>query len=247
MQRWRGAICAFMVAGTIATTASADDATFVERQRRPHRPLFYTGAVIFGTTYAVTASLAGASQRAGDRDLFIPGAGPFVNLANRNCARGCVTTTSDVALIMTSGILQNIGAGLMVLSAFVPQSVPEARADRRPNRTLLWTGVTVFAVTYAGSVAGGTIAGDRVPDKNLFIPLVGPWLDLGQRNCDFRDCDDSQEGRWKLLIIGSGIAQGAGALLALSAFFVPETHKPEIHFAPVSYAGGGGIGAAGRF
>jgi hypothetical protein len=129
------------------------------------------------------------------------------------------------------------------------------RVEHRPNRTLLWTGVTVFSVTYVGSVVAGGIAGDRVPDKNLFIPLVGPWLDLGQRDCDFRPCDDAQERMFQGLIIASGIAQGAGALMVLSSFFVPESSdaprvakaKPEVHLAPVSYASGGGIGAVGRF
>lgn len=124
-----------------------------------------------------------------------------------------------------------------------------------PNRTLLWGGVTVFAVTYTGSVVAGGVAGDRVEDKNLFIPVVGPWLDLGQRNCEFRGCNDDEEVVFKSLIVASGIAQGAGVLMAVSSFFVPETRKatigatakPEVRFTPVSYAGGAGVGAVGRF
>lgn len=124
-----------------------------------------------------------------------------------------------------------------------------------PNQTLLWTGVTVFAATYTGSVIGGGVGGDRISDKNLFIPLVGPWLDLGQRDCEFRGCNPDEEVVFKSLIIASGIAQGAGVLLAVSSFFVPETtkmtiaakSKPDVHFTPVSYAGGAGVGAMGRF
>jgi len=134
---------------------------------------------------------------------------------------------------------------------------PAITTEHRPNRTVLWTGVTVFAVTYTASVVAGGVAGDRVEDKNLFIPLVGPWLDLGQRNCEFRGCNADEEVIFKTLIISSGIAQGAGVLLALSSFFVPETTTstlraaarpaPEVRFTPVSYAGGAGVGAVGRF
>lgn len=137
----------------------------------------------------------------------------------------------------------------------VPVTTTVTRSEG-PNRTLLWTGVTVFAVTYTGSVVAGGVAGDRVEDKNLFIPVVGPWLDLGQRNCEFRGCNDDEEVVFKSLIVASGIAQGAGVLLAVSSFFVPNSKQttiatakpaPEVRFTPVSYAGGAGVGAVGRF
>lgn len=144
-----------------------------------------------------------------------------------------------------------------VVPGATSEPVTVAPTTRRPNRTLFWTGLITFSVTYTGSVVAGGAAGDRVEDKNLFIPLVGPWLDLGQRNCEFRRCDDGQEAIWKSLIIASGVVQGASALLTLSSFFIPETTwskqqastppKPELHVAPIGYAGGGGLGAVGRF
>jgi hypothetical protein len=133
--------------------------------------------------------------------------------------------------------------------------------ERRPHRPLLYTGLVLFSVTYTGSVVAGGAAGDRVEDKNLFIPLVGPWLDVGQRNCEVRRCDDAQEAIWKSLIIASGVVQGASALMVLSSFFIPQridapsteprsaAAKPRssFHIGPVSYAAGGGIAAVGRF
>jgi len=128
--------------------------------------------------------------------------------------------------------------------------------EHYPNRRLLWTGVTAFAVTYTASVVGGGVGGDRISDKNLFIPLVGPWLDLGQRDCEFRGCNDKQEVVFKSLIIASGIVQGAGVLVALSSLFIPETTqpvriqaktRPDVHVLPVSLSGGAGLGAVGTF
>lgn len=118
--------------GTSGTSAALvmpaprESVTVYERHR-PHKALFITGASIFLTTYALTASFAAAGERAADRDLFVPGAGPFMNLANRNCSRGCITDTRDTALLITSGVLQNIGAVLMITSAFIPNKVPAAR------------------------------------------------------------------------------------------------------------------------
>jgi len=97
--------------------------TTVYENHRPNKVLMITGASLLVGTYAVTASFAGAGERAADRDLFVPGAGPFMNLANRNCSRGCTTDGRDTALIITSGVLQNIGATLMIISAFVPNKV----------------------------------------------------------------------------------------------------------------------------
>lgn len=90
---------------------------------RPNRALLVTGASIFVTTYALTASFAAAGQRAADRDMFVPLAGPFMNLANRNCARGCTTDTRDTVLIATSGGVQLISVGLMVASVLFPEKV----------------------------------------------------------------------------------------------------------------------------
>lgn len=154
-----------------------------------------------------------------------------------------------------------LGACAFALSAASPARADDTPisitpTEHRPNRRLLWTGVAAFAVTYTASVAGAAVAGDRISDKNLFIPLVGPWLDLGQRDCNFRGCNDDEEVIFKTMIVASGIIQGAGLLLALSSIFIPEKAetvtvnakaKPEVHFTPVSLSGGAGLGAVGRF
>lgn len=233
-----------------------------EQQRSPHPALLAAGASVAGVTYAVTASLAAGSERAADRDLFVPVVGPFINLANRNCTAGCNTDSRDIAALWTSAGLQLAGVGLMVASAFVTERTtpPVSRTaadppsrELRPHRTLLWTSAAIFGVTYATSVVAGGIAGDRLPDKNLFVPVVGPWLDLGQRNCDFRPCDPTQETLFQSLIIASGLLQGGATVLAVSSFVVGkgagEAATPRIGalVAPVSYPGGGGVGLTSQF
>jgi len=107
-------------------------------------------------------------------------------------------------------------------------------------------------------VIGGAVS-DRDEDKRLFIPVVGPWLDLGQRDCNSGNPCGGNEDLAKAMIISSGVAQGAGVLLALSSLVIPESTsvtertttakvvKPKVNVAPVSFAAGAGIGAVGRF
>lgn len=132
----------------------------------------------------------------------------------------------------------------------------ERTIEHRPNRTLLSTGVGVFVISYGASVVAGAVS-DRDADKNLFIPVVGPWMDLGDRGCDAVSCGGNEDIS-KAMIITSGIAQGAGVLLALGSLVIPETTsvtekrtsakvKPEVHVAPVSFRAGAGLGAVGRF
>ena len=129
----------------------------------------------------------------------------------------------------------------------------EREYKRTPNRALLSTGTSLFVVSYGASAVTAAIS-DRDEDKKLFIPVVGPWMDLADRNCDVRGCGGNEDVN-KAMLITSGVVQGAGVLLAVSSLFIPEKVeekrigkvKPEVRVAPVSFAAGGGIGAVGRF
>ena len=129
----------------------------------------------------------------------------------------------------------------------------EKSTEHRPNRALLSTGTGLFVLSYVPSVIAGAVS-PRGEDTNLFIPVVGPWMDLNQRNAPAGHSEDVAKG----LIVTSGIAQGAGVLLAISSLIIPEStstteksqvakEKPEVHVMPVSFAAGGGVGAIGRF
>jgi hypothetical protein len=133
----------------------------------------------------------------------------------------------------------------------------ERSIEKRPNRTLLSTGIGIFVVSYGASAVAGAVS-DREADKNLFIPVVGPWLDLGDRGCGTEPCG-SREDINKAMIVTSGIVQGAGVLMALGSLVIPESTtvtekrttakaaKPEVHVTPLSFRAGAGFGAVGRF
>jgi hypothetical protein len=102
----------------------------------------------------------------------------------------------------------------------------------RPNRPLLITGTSLLVGSYATSAIIGMV-NDREADERLAIPVVGPWLDLADRDCNVQPCDNET---WsKVALISSGILQGAGLIGVVSSFFVPEER--------FRIWGGGGSGA----
>jgi hypothetical protein len=139
-------------------------------------------------------------------------------------------------------------------------SFSEARADETitssgPDRALLRSGVVALAVPYVTSVIVATQS-SRSEDKNLYAPVVGPWVDLANRS----GCGDSgqpscsTETAYKVLLIGSGILQGIGALEIVGAFLFPESHTeshataPRVFVSP--YVAGNanyGLSAVGAF
>lgn len=137
------------------------------------------------------------------------------------------------------------------------------RADRsRPNQTMLQTGFWAFAISYVAAVV---VAADsnRSGDKSLYVPIVGPWIDIGSRGrCPPRaSCD--RELLSSLLIAADGIFQGLGVLDFGAAFLVREqrtianetdakrksAHLPiSVRIAPgTSMMKGCGIAIVGRF
>jgi hypothetical protein len=143
-----------------------------------------------------------------------------------------------------------------------------ASADRaeykyRPNRPLLFTGLGILVGTYGTSalVAAGS---DRNEDKDLYVPVVGPWLNLAERDCGLGECGQREDWN-QAALIGSGVLQGVGLSLAVASLFVSEDRdaksfykssratkstaaaKPTIQLTPVNVRGGGGFGAIGTF
>lgn len=124
-----------------------------------------------------------------------------------------------------------------------------AEPERKPNKAMLITGSAIFLGTYVGSVIVASFS-DTNGDDMLFIPLVGPWLDLGQRDCSLGECTARED--WNIVtIIGSGAAQAAGIGIALASFLVGERHpktEAKVQVLPIGMGrGGAGIGAFGAF
>ncbi len=135
-----------------------------------------------------------------------------------------------------------------------PSDLPAADTVRWVNRPLLITSSVLLVATYVPAAVIGYTS-DRPSDQNnLYYPVVGPWMDLANRNCDTRPC--GRDGVAKALLVLDGIGQGLGALGVITSFFLPDkvTHNwylignNNVHVAPTHVgATGYGIGAAGVF
>jgi hypothetical protein len=156
------------------------------------------------------------------------------------------TTTTQATVDTTPGVevappVSHTEAGATETTTFV-------------NRPLLVTGLLFFGGTYAAS-AGVAAESTRPADNpNLYYPVVGPWMDLAQRDCSAtRPC--SGETGNKTLLILDGITQDIGALAVLTSFFIPEKKSrhwfivgsDSLHAAPASVGSGYGMAAAGHF
>lgn len=126
-----------------------------------------------------------------------------------------------------------------------------------PNRAMLKSGVWTLGVGYVPALIVA-IESPLPADRQLFIPVAGPWLDYANRDCD--DCDN--ETLNKVLLVADGVVQGAGALQIVGSFLFVETRSasgqrrtttaaeesPRLRFAPARLAPGGyGLVAHGAF
>lgn len=127
-----------------------------------------------------------------------------------------------------------------------PTFTTETRRSVWPNTPLLATGATVFGVAYLPAVLGGALS-EADGRKDLYIPVAGPWMMMT------RGADENRGE--KTLLALDGVAQGLGALMLLSSFFIPEraTHhwyligSNDAFVAPSRVGSGYGMGARGRF
>jgi hypothetical protein len=98
------------------------------------------------------------------------------------------------------------------------------------------------------------LTSDRDADEKLFIPVVGPWLDLQHRGCSTNPCT-SNKTLYKALLVGDGILQGVGAVGMLLSLVIPQDTErhwyligdEDLVVAPQFGNATLGVGAAGRF
>ncbi|HEY8946826.1 MAG TPA: hypothetical protein VIM73_21435 [Polyangiaceae bacterium] len=129
-----------------------------------------------------------------------------------------------------------------------------------PNRKLLGSGIWTLGLSYVPAVVVA-VESDLPADDNLFIPVAGPWLDYGTRDCP--ECN--HETLNKVLLVTDGVFQGIGALQIVGSFLFLETRttqassgrptstataesaRPPLRIVPARLASGYGLTARGYF
>lgn len=125
-----------------------------------------------------------------------------------------------------------------------------------PNRALLSSGIFALGVPYVTSVIVATQS-DHQGDNHLYVPVAGPWMDLGDRGgCgELGQPSCNAETTYKVLLVADGILQGIGALDIIGAFVFPETRtaavaadRPRLVVSPTAMGRGGyGVAALATF
>ncbi len=129
-----------------------------------------------------------------------------------------------------------------------PRESTVLTTGKRPNRPILFTGGALFIGTYA-TTAAITAGSNTKEDHDLYLPVVGPWINLANRSCE-GDCT-ATHNRNTVLIAGSGVLQGVGVGMVLASFLIPEkVATATIAAGPVKMQvvpTAGGMGAVGTF
>ncbi len=143
-----GALSSGLVVGT-TTPAFADTSAAVEPSpdpavtekttyRPPNLPIVIGGLVSFVGAYGASVAVAAANNTSADNNLYIPVAGPWLDLQNRPGCGGpnepsCSREDGSRALLVVSGVFQGLGVLAVALGLVVPQkrhTIVSARAER---------------------------------------------------------------------------------------------------------------------
>ncbi len=129
----------------------------------------------------------------------------------------------------------------------------------RPNTVLLGGGISIFLASYVPS-AIVAVVNDNSYDKHLYVPLVGPWLDLADRpGCGgIGQSGCPTENGYRALLVVVGSFQALGVLAAAVGAAVPERQvtgppakaiaRPTVHVLPAQVSRDGyGLAAFGNF
>jgi hypothetical protein len=160
----------------------------------------------------------------------------------------------------TSCLFALLTSTAIALTSYAAPARAEETGDRvvttGPKPSLLRTGALTLGLGYVPAAVVG-VTSTLPEDRLLLAPVAGPWLDLGERECD--DC--SNEKLNQLLLVTDGVVQGIGALEIVGAFLLWETREQRaqrmqarsqksafrVRFMPERIAGGYGLRATGEF
>jgi hypothetical protein len=133
-----------MVAATATARAHAQEVVVAPHseevqvsQTRPNSALLSSGITGLAVPYLASVIVAATSEHPGDHNLYIPVAGPWMDLADRHCEVGteCHNEGLYKGLLIANGIFQGLGA-LQIAGAFIfPETITVTSAARRSTRT----------------------------------------------------------------------------------------------------------------
>jgi hypothetical protein len=133
---------------------------------------------------------------------------PATNVIVQQPVAPVATTTTTSAPVMVGAPAPAVGS--------------ESDSGYAPNRYLLASGLVVFGIPYVTSVIVAAQS-DNSADHHLYVPIVGPWLDMGTRQgCAVNSTNCDGETTTKVMLGVDGVFQAIGALEIVGALLSPE-------------------------
>ncbi len=126
------------------------------------------------------------------------------------------------------------------------------------DTTQIGAGAITLGISFGVAAVVASTSG-RAADSDLYVPIVGPWLDLTDRGRSPPHGSYDPEIGNRVLIVIDGVFQGLGVLSIVSGLVFPRTHEvtttttgaatqPTVQIRPEEFAHGGlGVAAVGRF
>lgn len=115
----RLSVAGFLMAGALfANESRADTVTREVETYGANWPLFHSGVWTFAGSYIPALVVSQVSPHEFDRPLAIPLAGPWIDLATRDCD-GCDLETLNRVLLVGDGIMQSVGVAKIIGSLFI--------------------------------------------------------------------------------------------------------------------------------
>jgi hypothetical protein len=126
---------------------------------KPNSTLLKTGIVLIGVPYTASILVAATSEAKADRYLYIPVAGPWMDLSARDGARDCgagqpcKSDGLNKGLLIANGLFQGVGA-LEVVGAFLLPEKMQPQGEAQKESLRVRVSPSSFAGGY-GLVASG--------------------------------------------------------------------------------------------
>jgi hypothetical protein len=222
---------------------------------RSQKMLIASAAMLASTTFAGLSFADPPSPTTSTPQESAPTSADTTTTTTPPATSSSTSTTVTTGAVMTTPTSTTTTTGAEDATAMAMSPTPPAEARESitvynkhyPNTPILVGGGLLLAGVYAAT-AGTVGAAGKIGDHDLYIPVVGPWINIAERSCT-GDCPN--ESRDKGLIIASGIAQGVGALMVGASFLIPEKipaariHAGSMNMLVAPTAGG--VGAVGTF
>lgn len=133
----------------------------------------------------------------------------------------------------------------LCLAPVVHAQPPEYQWGERWKSPEMLAGIGLLVGGYAGTVLYGTQT-DKGFGGELYIPLVGPWIQLfDEPDCGV-DLDCAYDNEDRAALVGLGVAQAVGAGLMTYAL-VRHREPKNVAIAPSFSGGAAGFKVVGKF